>query len=177
MNELEKPKDTLVDLETKIQRETGFPNVVNLIRLVRQYSEQIPETVSFLDRSTAAEYAAKFLKGQQVSSDLHAIAEQYAAKMERQCKKAKAIAYFEAAEKNHKTAKDKESYAELSDLYQEACADEEEALMFKRIVENQRDALSKAHYFMRNIADNEPIAGAAGVGIGDMDRKSGRTSW
>mgnify|MGYP003509467412 CR=1 FL=1 len=174
---LEAPDNQIMTIEMKIQKETGFPNVVNLIKLVKKYSDQIPETVSFLDRSTASEFAAKFLKGQQVSSDLHAIAEKYAAKMTRPRKQAWAIAYFKESEKNLKTQKDKEAYVELSDSYRAACEDEEMSVMFKRMIENQRDALSKAHYFMRNIADNEPIKGSAGTTIDPEPRTAGRVNW
>ena len=177
MNEIEKLSDPIDTIELKIQRATGFPNIVSLIRLVKQYSDMIPDSTSFLDAHTANELAAKFLKAQQVSSDLHAVAVQYEARCERQRKKAWAIAFFAAA-KECKTQKEKEAFVELDENYQAFCEEEEVSSMFKRMIENQRDALKQAHYFLRNIADKEPIqSGHAGTVIGSDDRSSKRTNW
>lgn len=144
----------MVALEKKIQTATGYPNMLLILKSVSEYSSKIPESVSMIAGPTAHELAANFLKGHSLCADLSAIAEQYEAKMARQKKVAYAEAFFEAMPK-YKTQKERECYAEMNAQYITVCDEHDQAVMFRVLIENKREDLEKAHYFMRKIAESD----------------------
>lgn len=170
----------MVLLEKKIQVATGFPNMLLILKTVRDFADRIPDSVSAIQGATAHELAAKFLKGQALCADLVAIAEQYEAKTARSKKAAYSAAFFEAMPK-YKTQKERECYAEMHETFIKACDEHDEAVMFKTLIENKREDLVKAHYFMRRIAENDNYdPGADGGGsnkFGDMNSRGGRTAF
>jgi len=146
----------MASLEKKIQTATGYPNMLLILKSVSEYTARIPESVSMISGPAAHELAANFLKGQSLCADLVAIAEQYEAKMARAKKVAYSEAFFEAMPK-YKTQKERECYAEMSANYLAAGDEHDQAVMFRVLIENKREDLEKAHYFLRKIAENDKM--------------------
>jgi hypothetical protein len=169
----------MATLEKKIQQATGYPNMLMILRSVSEYTAKIPDTVSMIAGPTAHELAANFLKGHSLCADLCAIAEQYEAKSARNKKTAYAEAFFEAMPK-YKTQKERECYAEINAHYLEVADEHDQAVMFRVLIENKRDDLEKAHYFMRKIAEAEkdsPFMGSSKSNGGEPRRfESGRVA-
>ena len=157
MSEEQKSDSIMAQLEEQIRAATGYPNIRMMMRTISDYVGQIPDTVSTVDGHTARELAARFLKGQSLCADLVAIAEFYEGKMARKQKAAYSEAFIEANDK-FKTQKEKESYAEISAAHVEASEEHLRAKMFRLLIENKREDLEKAHYFMRKIAEGDTMA-------------------
>lgn len=157
MSEDTKSESIMAQLEEQIRLATGYPNIRLMMRTISDYVGQIPDTVATVDGHTARELAARFLKGQSLCADLVAIAEFYEAKMVRKQKTAYSEAFIEAADK-FKTQKEKEAYAEISKAHVDASEEAMRAKMFRLLIENKREDLEKAHYFMRKIAEGDSIA-------------------
>jgi hypothetical protein len=157
MSEEQKADSIMAQLEEQIRLATGYPNIRIMMRTISDYVGQIPDTVATVDGHTARELAARFLKGQSLCADLVAIAEFYEGKMARKQKAAYSEAFIDASDK-FKTQKEKESYAEISAAHVEAAEEYMRAKMFRLLIENKREDLEKAHYFMRKIAEGDTMA-------------------
>jgi len=157
MSEEQKSDSIMAQLEEQIRIATGYPNIRIMMRTISEYVNQIPDTVSSVDGHTARELAARFLKGQSLCADLVAIAEFYEGKMSRKQKATYSEAFIEASDK-YKTQKEKESYAEISPAHIDAAEEHMRAKMFRLLIQNKREDLEKAHYFMRKIAEGDQIA-------------------
>lgn len=152
------PEDTISKLGRHIKDKVGFPNAALIVGEIKRIAGEIPHSVNSLSPESARELAATFLKGMDLCGELYAVATGYELKMELNKKKEHAIALVVRSQTFQcKTARDKESYADMDVEYLEAADRFIEAKYFRIMIENKREDFSKAHYLMRKIADENVI--------------------
>lgn len=149
----------LAHLEDSVAKMTGHRNILMKMKNVADIASKIPDSSSSISSLVAQELATLFLKGMEMCGDLVSVATHYESMMIQEKKKARAEAILiRAAEKNIKTAKEREIYADMDEVYLKAEVEAINAHMFLVLIENKRDDLKSAHYYMRKIAEGDPLA-------------------
>jgi len=154
--ELSSQSELAMNLERTI-RETHHLQVNNLsINKVLEISREIPENVTDINASFAEHLAGRFLKGMDICADLYTLAVSYELRMEALRKAAFSKAMLvNAVEAGMGTAKDREQFAYSDETYLEANERCIEAKVFKTMLEEKKQVLSKAHHLMKNIVNND----------------------
>lgn len=154
-------KETFSLLEHMIREQLKLPVSNLVIDQIVEIHKEIPSNVSNLNPSYAQYLSGRFLKGMDLCADLYAMAVAYELKKESLKKREHGAALLRRAkEHGAKTAKDKESYANLDEAYLEAADIFADAKSFRILVEMRRKDFEKAHYLMRRISEED-------VGIDD----------
>lgn len=155
-SEISTQSELAMNLERTI-RETHQLQVNNLsIDRVLEISREIPENVTDINAAYAEHLAGRFLKGMDMCADLYALAVSYELRMEALRKAAFSKAMLvDAMEAGMATAKDREQFAYSNDAYLQANERCIEAKVFKIMLEEKKQVLSKAHHLMKNIVNND----------------------
>lgn len=154
--EISTQSELAMNLERTI-RETHQLQVNNLsIDKVLAVSREIPENVTDINASYAEHLAGRFLKGMDMCADLYTLAISYELRMEALRKAAFSKAMLvHAVEAGMTTAKDREQFAFSDAEYLQANERCIEAKVFKTMLEEKKQVLSKAHHLMKNIVNND----------------------
>lgn len=158
----------LVKISKQIEEKDFNPFEVDLSE-IKDLSKMIP-SAGVIDLNIAEELATQFVRGADVCVELLSIAVRYEGRMITQKKKAWSEAmYIRAKEKELKTAKEKEAYADSDEEYlywQEKAID---ATAFKKWLENKYEVFVKAHHLSKSIFENnkrqEPRAKDVAEGV------------
>ena len=123
---------------------------------ILEISREIPENVTDLNASYAEHLAGRFLKGMDICADLYTLAISYDLRMDALRKSAFSKAMLvHAVERGISTAKDREQFAYSDPEYLQANEHCIEAKVFKTMLEEKKQVLSKAHHLMKNIVNND----------------------
>lgn len=148
------PRDSIFDLETVVRAENGQTAHKPVWSFLLELSREIPDNTNNLDGHMAEYLAGRFLLGLDKCGDLYSMAVHYEMKTEILKKKELSLAMVvRAADAGIKTAREREMYAFSDEGYLAAADRHAAAKMFRLMVEEKREAFSKAHYLMRKILE------------------------
>lgn len=149
-------KNAFALIEFMIREQLGLPVSNSVLDVVLDISRELPDNVNNISPVHAQHLAGRFLKGMDMCGELYALAVAYEIKKDVNRKKEHGSALlFRSRNNNLKTAKEKESYADLDETYLEACDKYAEAKAFRIRVEKLREDFEKAHYLMRKVSEND----------------------
>jgi len=152
-------QNNIESIESIVRQTHGLDTQRHVLKTLMEISQEIPENVNALSPAMAEHLAGRFLKGIDLCGELYAMAVSYEMKMEILKKKefSSAMLVRSADFPSIKTSKDKEQFAFSDEEYIKSADKYVEAKMFRLLVEEKKDAFSKAHYMVRKIVDREQV--------------------
>lgn len=153
---MEMANNQLTLIEHMIREELKLPISDLVLNQIIEISREIPDNVNNLQKSYAQHLAGRFLKGMDLCAELYAVGIAFELKRDVVKKREYGLALLNRSKNQGlKTAKEKEAYANIDELYIESCNQFAEARAFRIRVEMLRKDFEKAHYLMRKISEGD----------------------